>query len=179
MTTPEFHRPFPVDKLRNHPMHEHIEANAEECEALAVRLDLVAIKALEADLQLTAAHGGMVEALGRFTATIVQNCVVSLEPFEAQVQDDIRTYYARAADIPKTEDVDVDDDRSPEPIEPDGTIDLGELAAQSLSLALDPYPRKPGAAFTPPDDNAAAPEEKKQSPFAVLANLADYRNKER
>ena len=27
----------------------------------------------------------------------------------------------------------------------DGEIDLGELAAETLVLAIDPYPRKPGA----------------------------------
>ena len=32
----------------------------------------------------------------------------------------------------------------------DGGIDLGALAAEFLTLALDPYPRKPGSAFAPP-----------------------------
>jgi hypothetical protein len=34
----------------------------------------------------------------------------------------------------------------------DGRIDLGALASEFLTLALDPYPRKPGAAFEPPVD---------------------------
>ena len=50
----------------------------------------------------------------------------------------------------------------------DGSIDLGELVAESLGLALDPYPRKPGAEFT-----TGAHDEKNPSPspFAALEPL--------
>jgi hypothetical protein len=53
----------------------------------------------------------------------------------------------------------------PDPII-DGRIDLGALAAEFLALGLDPYPRKPGAAF---DLGEAEPE--RESPFAALARL--------
>ncbi len=41
----------------------------------------------------------------------------------------------------------------PDPPEPivNGFIDLGQLAAEFLVLGLDPYPRKPGAEFVPPE----------------------------
>ena len=42
-------------------------------------------------------------------------------------------------------------------------LDLGEAAAEQLGLALDPYPRQPGAEL------AAAAEDDESSPFAVLA----------
>jgi len=54
----------------------------------------------------------------------------------------------------------------PEPMV-DGVIDLGRLAIDVLLLAIDPYPRKPGAVFEPevatadPDDH----------PFAALKAL--------
>jgi uncharacterized metal-binding protein YceD (DUF177 family) len=47
----------------------------------------------------------------------------------------------------------------------DGIIDLGGYVVEHLALELDPFPRKPGAEFTPPETD---PE---PSPFAVLARL--------
>jgi hypothetical protein len=57
------------------------------------------------------------------------------------------------------------DEDPPDPII-DGRIDLGALAAEFLALGLDPYPRKPGAAF-----EGAEPEPERDSPFAALARL--------
>jgi hypothetical protein len=57
------------------------------------------------------------------------------------------------------------DEDPPDPIV-DGRIDLGALAAEFLALGLDPYPRKPGAAFA-----GAEPEPERDSPFAALARL--------
>ena len=63
--------------------------------------------------------------------------------------------------------------RRPEPA-PDGWIDLGELAAEQLGLALDPYPRKPDAAV--PAEWKAEPAaepvaDERPNPFAVLEKL--------
>src|SRR3546814_9495575 len=52
----------------------------------------------------------------------------------------------------------------------DDRIDAGEVVAEELALALDPYPRNAGADLTPeyhPKPEQAA----KVSPFAVLAGL--------
>ncbi|HVY13395.1 MAG TPA: DUF177 domain-containing protein [Alphaproteobacteria bacterium] len=161
----EFSRPFPVDKLRDKPAREKFEAHARECEALARRLNLLALKSLEADLTLTRVQS-MVEVSGSFAAHVVQNCVVTLEPFESNIAEHFLTFFAPAAPV-KDGDMPLEDEHAPEPIPANGEIDLGELVAQHLSLALDPYPRKPGAVF-----NAVEEEDEKPSPFSVLA---DYR----
>ena len=53
-----------------------------------------------------------------------------------------------------------DEEDPPEPIRA-GRMELGELVAQHLSLALDPYPRKPGAELpaevVPPDEPERRP----------------------
>ena len=59
--------------------------------------------------------------------------------------------------------VEVGGEDPPDPIV-DGKIDLGALAAEFLALGLDPYPRKPGVAFDPPE-----PQGGRDSPFAALA----------
>jgi hypothetical protein len=47
-----------------------------------------------------------------------------------------------------------------------GSVDLGALATEFLILGIDPYPRKPGAIFEPPQDRM--PDE---GPFAALSKL--------
>jgi len=59
-----------------------------------------------------------------------------------------------------------DGEDAPDPIV-DGKIDLGALAVEFMALGLDPYPRKPGAEFTPP-----ASDEALDSPFDALAKIA-------
>jgi uncharacterized metal-binding protein YceD (DUF177 family) len=169
LTAPEFSRVFPVDKLRDHPMSETIEANEKERAALATRLKLVALKNLEADFHLQRVPAGdTVEVTGKLRATVVQHCVVTLEAFESNVAEDFKTYFARIDPDPDDVDLPVEDERAPEPIPANGEIDLGELASQHLSLALDPYPRKPGVVFKPVIEGEET--EEKPSPFAVLAN---------
>ncbi len=47
-------------------------------------------------------------------------------------------------------------------------IDIGELVAQHLGTALDPYPRKPGIAFVEAEYGGKDPA---PNPFANLARL--------
>jgi len=47
-----------------------------------------------------------------------------------------------------------------------GAVDLGAIATEFLVLGVDPYPRKPGAVFDPPQDHK--PD---GGPFAALAKL--------
>ena len=57
---------------------------------------------------------------------------------------------------------------TPEPVTED-TIDVGEIVAQALGLALDPYPRAPGAE---PAATAAEPgDPASSSPFVKLAAI--------
>ncbi len=173
----EFSRLFPVDKLRSHEMDERIEANEEELEALAKRMGLVALKSLEARLRLQRIHSGeMVEVKGHFEANVVQDCVVTLEPFEALVEEEFTAYFARPDTIPKEEEMAIDDDNSPEPISANGDIDLGELTAQHLALAIDPHPRKPGATFEVPKNAKVEAGGKPMNPFAVLAEFRSKKN---
>ena len=57
------------------------------------------------------------------------------------------------------------DEEPPEPLI-GGKLDLGAIATEFLILGIDPYPRKPGAQFSPPKaDDAGA------HPFAALEAL--------
>jgi hypothetical protein len=59
-----------------------------------------------------------------------------------------------------------DDPEAPDEIPYQGsTIDLGEAATEQLALALDPYPRLPGAELDP------AARDREPSPFGSLTAL--------
>ncbi len=164
----EFSRPFAVDRLGTAPVTETLDAKPDERARLAKRLGLVSLEQLAAALTLRRNHDtGLIHVEGRLEADIVQTCVVSLTPFPSHVEDSFEADFSNDP-LPAEGDLPFDmDNDPPEPIV-DGAIDLGELVAQYLSLALDPYPRAPGAALDPTVTDAG-PEAR--SPFAVLKNL--------
>ena len=89
------------------------------------------------------------------------NLRISLEPLPVQVDERFSVDLVEAAE-PETDEIEVSlDDNAPDVIE-DGRIDLGQYAVEQLALALDPFPRKPGAEFVQPEEPAEI------SPFAVL-----------
>lgn len=182
--TPEFSHPVQVlDLDMNVENRFKIKAEPDECAALAQRLDIVAIETLSAQLTLFPKKGGRVVIVyGELNATVTQTCVVSLEPFITEIPAAIDLVFAEEAAEqgrePKGVDVDEGDQDLPEPIE-DGQIDLGELAAQQLSLELDPFPRAPGVDFSAeykdkqPKSTPSGEADERENPFAVLASLKD------
>jgi hypothetical protein len=154
---PEFSRPANVARIGRLEHRMEIKANAEERAALAARFDLVELAELKAELILKkrgddAPGAGVVELTGRWHARVAQSCVVTLEPVWADLADDVRLFFggpleARGGDAVADP---FDDEGWPEPIQ-DGVIDVGEAVAQLLGVALDPYPRAPGAAAPPAD----------------------------
>jgi uncharacterized metal-binding protein YceD (DUF177 family) len=165
MTTPEFSRPVGVNTLPRGGRTIAIEADEAERVALARRFGLLALDAFKARLTLTAGRGDTVVVTGTLTAAVVQRCVVTLDPVPAAVEDEVEAVFAAAAGRDEAE---IEVDPLAAEVEPlaDGRIDLGELAAQHLSLALDPYPRSPDA----PEPAAVPPEggPETRRPFAVL-----------
>ncbi|MBW4091749.1 MAG: DUF177 domain-containing protein, partial [Proteobacteria bacterium] len=117
-----------------------VEANPDECAALARRFGLPAIHALACRFRLRPLAGGAIAADGVLRAEIVQVCVVSTDDFPASVREDFTVHFVPAG----TEDDDPDPESIDEIPYAGDRIDLGEAAAEQLALALDPFPRKPG-----------------------------------
>jgi uncharacterized metal-binding protein YceD (DUF177 family) len=170
MISAEFSRLIPVDRIPPEGASEHIVATERERDALAARFGLLAIHELSARLQLEPWRRGGIKVSGRWDAKVEQTCVVTLEPFAEVLREDITRYFAgQNAPGPAAVTHSVE---SLEEDEPDlisgSSIDLGELVAESLGLAIDPYPRRPGANFS-----AGAGDEKNPSPspFAALEPL--------
>ena len=164
---PELHRPLPAARVTEAEQVFPVEANAAECAALAARMGLVALGSLSCPFRLRRLASGadfVIEAHGRLRAEVVQICVVSLDPFPAVVEEDFTVHFVSAADGPAEDDLaDFDPEAVDEIPIAGGVLDLGEAAAEQLALALDPYPRKPGAALPAELEPPAAGH-----PFAAL-----------
>ncbi|MBS7546121.1 YceD family protein [Ancylobacter oerskovii] len=136
--------------------------------ALAKDFGIAGIPKLTATVTLMPQRGG-VRVEGHLDAVVRQNCVVTLEDFDAPVSEDIELSFAPADKLPEIrpgQEIEVSEQDIPDPIV-DGVIDVGAVVAEFLALGLDPYPRKPGVAFETPD----APGAEEASPFAALARL--------
>jgi uncharacterized metal-binding protein YceD (DUF177 family) len=140
---------------------EHVRSH------LAAVAGVLSVPRLEAAIDV-ARHGNGLRATGRVTATVEQTCVVTLEPMENQVDEPIDVIFASPSEGGFVDqDAPFEAEEPPEALS-DGTADLGALAAEFLLLGIDPYPRMPGAEFTPPAEETAA-----AAPFAALARLKD------
>jgi uncharacterized metal-binding protein YceD (DUF177 family) len=163
-----FSRPLRVDPLPRGGLAQEIEATAAERERLAALNGLVGIARLSARFTVSKWRRG-VHVEGELSARVTHTCVVSLEPFDVDIDEPINVNFLPAnagAPPPESRTLSVDDDEPDELI--DGKIDLGALASEFLTLSLDPYPRKPGVAFEPPSPDGA-----RDSPFERLRVLSD------
>jgi len=143
----EFSRVFEIDELPAEGRALHIEAKPAERAALARRFGILRLDAVAADATLTPA-GRAIRVAGRFDADVVQACVVTLEPVATHVSEVFSVLFERDATVAAADRVHlIDPDEEDIDILTGSTIDLGEVVAEQLALALPAYPRKPGAEF--------------------------------
>lgn len=149
--------------------HVDLIADAPAREALARLAGVPDIPRLEAEFELTKHGRDGVRVVGHLSATVEQNCVLTLEPLENKVEEDIDLLFAPAPDAPPDAEKTVARARGEEPPEPlrDGIVDLGAVISEFLLLGIDPYPRKPGSVFDAPKPK----EGQADHPFAALAAL--------
>ncbi|HXB77215.1 MAG TPA: DUF177 domain-containing protein [Bradyrhizobium sp.] len=165
--------PVTVAQIPDTGLHSEFEADRAEREAMAEVAGLRNVLSASASLDLMLKRGDRVHVTGRVRARIGQTCVVTLDPIESEIDEDIDLMFAPPEQISQLSDLVEEaaesDTEIPDPPEPiiNGVIDLGRLATDALFLAVDPYPRKPGAVFEPHVE-AADPED---HPFAALKAL--------
>jgi len=159
-----------VAQIPDTGLHRDIEADPATREALAELAEVREIREARASFDVTLMKGDRVHVAGRVQALVGQICVVTLDPMETAIDEPIDLEFAPPEQIPQMSDL-VDeaedsDEEIPDPPEPiiNGMIDLGRVATDALLLAIDPYPRKPGAVFEP----KVEPADPGDHPFAAL-----------
>ena len=156
--TMELHRPVPADRVGAAGLDFTVEANEAECAALARRMLLPGVLALRCTFRLVRLTADCVLAEGHLRAKVMQNCVVSLDDFEAEIDERFHVRFVPAGQESDDPDPEADDEIG----YTGGALDLGEAAAEQLGLALDPYPRAPGAELPEIEGDA------QEHPFAAL-----------
>ena len=162
--------PVAVEDIPDSGLHLEIEAPA------AVRAELAELAELRELSQLSAVfdlirQGADVQVSGRVNSKVGQICVVTLEPIESAIKEAVELRFAppsadRKDPAPKTaRKRSRGGEEPPEPLV-GGVLDLGALATEFLILGIDPYPRKTGVRFAPPNVEDAG-----EKPFAVLEEL--------
>ncbi len=163
--------PIRLERLGAAPLIVTLVPDPSVRAALAERFDLQAVAALRADLTVRRhADSGWIEVAGSVFAEAVQTCVVTTDPIPVTVATELLELFDDSGEVAENEIVLDPMADIPEPIL-DDTLDVGEIVAQSFGLALDPYPRVPGAelAFTDVEASGSPAD----SPFARLADLKD------
>ena len=160
MTSPlDMARPIAADRV-GAGLDVTLDATATECTAIAARLILPSVESVRCRWVLRGAAGGAVEAEGSLHARLHQECVVSLDAFPTEVVEEFAVRFV----VSERDAESIDDPDEPdELVMQNGVFDLGEATVEQLALALDPYPRKPGA--TLPDEAGQATV----NPFSALA----------
>ena len=172
-----------VDLERMGPNGTAIEIVASDSEraALAKRFGFLGLPAFSARVTVDHKMGGQVVVEGRLRGRLVQACVLTLEPVPQDLDEAFRIVFrqdlADEHDPESGEAVLNSQADAPEPLE-GNVLDVGEIVAEQLSLAADPYPRRPGVKLEdvlPKGKSGGRPEkpEPRRNPFAKLAVLKD------
>lgn len=169
MSAPEFSHPLRADTIGDKSRAVAIEASEDERAALARRFELVAIDRLAARFVIRRDAVGIV-ADGRVEAAVTQACSVTGDPLPAIIDEPVTLRFVEADDSGLEEIELADGDLDVIPYD-GGAIDLGEVAAETMALALDPFPRGPGAESVLKAAGVVSEEE--AGPFGALAGLKD------
>ena len=170
----DFTAALKLNAIRNGDRLALVATDAER-EAIAERLRLLTLDRLEAEVVLHKDAAAIV-ADGRVRAKVRQACIATGEPVPASIDEPVHLRFVAAPDDgDPDEEIELGEDEL-DTIFHDGLqIALGDALADTLALAIDPYPRSAGA-----DEALRAagvlPEEE-AGPFAGLAALKEQMEK--
>jgi uncharacterized metal-binding protein YceD (DUF177 family) len=172
-----------VDLERMGPGGAALEVAASDSEraSLAKRFGFLGLPAFSARVTVDRRPGGQIVVEGRLRGRIVQACILTLDPVTQELDETFRIVFKQ--DLAEEKDPESGEAMlsaqadAPEPLQ-GNVLDVGEIIAEQLSLAADPYPRRPGVKLEdvlPKPRRGGRPprDEQKRHPFAGLAALRD------
>jgi uncharacterized metal-binding protein YceD (DUF177 family) len=177
----ELERVVDLDRMGPGGAALDIVASDSERAALVHRFGFLELPAFSARVTVDRRPGAQVIVEGRLRGKIIQACILSLEPVAQDLDEAFRIVFkqglAEEQDPESGESVVSAQVDAPEPL-PGNMLDVGEIVAEQLSLAADPYPRKPGLKLEDVlpkvrSNNRPNRGEQRRHPFAGLAALRD------
>jgi uncharacterized metal-binding protein YceD (DUF177 family) len=167
--------PLRVARLaRNAPTEFDIRPDAEARRALAAHLGIDKLRKLRLVGHVAPLAGGGWELRAELGATVVQSCVVTLEPVTTRIDEPVQRRYLPDLPAPPEGEAEMPEDADCEPL--GEVIDPAAVMVEALALALPPFPRAEGAelgeaVYTAPGDEPMRDEDTR--PLAGLAALRD------
>ena len=166
--TDDFAHRLRLDAIADGQRLDLVAGEAERAQ-VAERLRLVSLGRFEAHAVLDR-NGERVRAHGRIRASLEQSCVASGEAVSEHVDEPFEIVFlpAPAADAPE-EEIELAPEDCDVTFYDGQAIDLGTALADTLALAMEPYPRAAGAETAL--KQAGVLSEAEAGPFAALAKL--------
>jgi uncharacterized metal-binding protein YceD (DUF177 family) len=166
---PEFSVLVPIDSIHA-GKKGNVAADDVQRAALAKRFGFATLHSLSADYELNRTER-KIALTATLHARLEQYCAISGEPFPVEVNEGVNIAFLAAEDMAAADETELESDNCDVMEYHDRKIDVGEAIAQSLFLALDPYPRGPDAdAFA---KKAGLKSEEEAGAFGALAALKD------
>ncbi|MEQ9693476.1 DUF177 domain-containing protein [Shimia sp. SDUM112013] len=175
--TPEKPLKFRVADLpQNQKTPFELRPGKAELDKLAAGLDLLGLRKVALIGQISAYGKSDWQLIAHLGATVVQPCVVSLDPVTTRIEAEVERRFL--ADLPyvdeDAEEIEMPEDENAERL--GAEIDISAILSEALALNLPLYPRADGAeiaekVFTEPGKKAMTDEDAR--PFAGLAGLRD------
>lgn len=154
-----------------------LQPDAEVRAKIAAQLNVLGVKKLRFTGEISPSGARGWALTGQLGATVVQPCVVTLDPVTTRIDEPVERRYLPAEyfdDVEPGSESEMPEDTSAEPL---GTIiSAQDVMVESLLLALPLYPRSENAelgeaVFT--EDGVAPLKDEDTKPFAGLAALRD------
>ncbi len=168
-----------ADLPQNSPTAFDLRPDSATLAALADELGLLALRKLRFSGQINASGRKDWELTGKLGATVLQPCVITMEPVTTRIDTEVRRLYL--ADLPEieAEEIEMPEDDNVEKLT--SVIDPAAVMTEALALSLPLYPRKEGAnlqeaVFAEPGQKPLTDEDVR--PFAGLAKLRDALKKD-
>jgi len=154
-------------------LRETRAAGEAERAVVAEALEVLGCERLDASYTVRAIGRGAYRLHGKVKATVKQSCVVTLEPLEQKVEGDFDVEFRPAGKLPAVTDEEELEALNAAEIEPleHGLVETGRIIFETLSAAVDPYPRAPGAELEAGGVEAGG--QPAAGPFAALKALKD------
>ena len=177
----EIERMVDLDRMGASGAALEIVASDSERTALARRFGFLGLPAFSARVSVERRPGGQIVVEGRLRGRVVQACILTLDPVTQELDEAFRIVFkqglAEERDPESGEALLSAQADAPEPLQ-GNLLDVGEIVAEQLSLAAEPYPRRPGVRLEdvlpkPRQGGRQGRIEQRRHPFAGLAALKD------
>jgi uncharacterized metal-binding protein YceD (DUF177 family) len=177
----EIERVVDLDRMGASGAALEIIASESERAALARRFGFLGLPAFSARVSVERRPGSQIVVEGRLRGRVVQACILTLDPMTQELDEAFRIVFkqglAEEHDPESGEALLSAQADAPEPLQ-GNLLDVGEIVAEQLSLAAEPYPRRPGVKLEdvlpkPRQGGRPGRNEQRRHPFAGLAALRD------